>query len=159
MNQDFSGTQNPSTIVPTDRDKAVKQLNELLRGELSACETYRQALDKLSDYGQRAKLQDCLVSHEQRVAKVRQHITQIGCTPDTDSGPWGAFAKLVEGGAKIFGEGAAIGALEEGEDYGLKQYREAGELDQAVRDVVQRELLPAQIKTHATMSSLKKSLN
>ena len=55
-------------------------------------------------------------------------------SPTDDSGPWGAFARLVEGGAKMFGEKAAISALEEGEDHGLKLYRdEIGKLDFASR--------------------------
>ena len=159
MSETLSTVPLAATVTPVNRDKAVEELNDLLRGELSACETYRQALDKLSDYGQRQQLLDCLASHEARVSKLRQRISQLGGTPVTTSGTWGAFARLVEGGAKLFGESAAISALEEGEDYGLEQYREADDLDVATRDIVQRDLLPAQIKTHASISGLKKSFN
>src|SRR5690349_18063086 len=35
-------------------EDAVRQLNSLLRGEISACETYRMAIDKVSDGDQGA---------------------------------------------------------------------------------------------------------
>ena len=72
-----------------------------------------------------------------------------------DSGPWGTFAKAVEGGAKIFGTSAAISALEEGEDHGLSDYK--GDLSDLTPDMqrfITSEILPEQRETHATMSRL-----
>ena len=55
----------------------------------------------------------------------------------------GAFARLFEGGAKAFGDRAAIAALEEGEDHGLKLYRESfKKLDADARQLVEQDLLP-----------------
>ncbi len=76
------------------------------------------------------------------------------------SGAWGAFANLVEGSAKVFGEKAAISALEAGEDHGLKLYRDEMEkLDPTARSVIQSEVLPAQERTHHSMSTLKHSFH
>ena len=78
----------------------------------------------------------------------------------SDSGSWGAFARLVEGGAKTFGEKAAVAALEEGEDHGLKLYRDdLTKLDPASRQLVETDLLPAQERTHQSLSTLKHTLH
>jgi len=80
--------------------------------------------------------------------------------PADSSGPWGGFAKLVEGGAKVFGVKAALAALEEGEDHGKKLYREdLDKLDASTRSFVETELMPEQQQTHDLMSQLKHSVH
>jgi demethoxyubiquinone hydroxylase (CLK1/Coq7/Cat5 family) len=146
--------------MTTESQKVVDTLNSLLRGEISAVETYRQALTKLNHSGARPELEDCHRSHEHRMATLREHILRLGGVPADDSGAWGTFAKLVEGGAAAFGEKAALAALEEGEDHGLKLYREeVSKLDVSSRHLVEMALLPAQERTHRTMSTLKHTLH
>jgi uncharacterized protein (TIGR02284 family) len=142
-------------------DKNVDALNSLLRGEISAVETYDQALQKLNDDASiTSQLSDCRSSHEERVRLLRSEVTRLGGAPATGSGPWGTFAKLVEGGAKAFGKAAAIAALEEGEDHGLKQYRDdLQKLDSSTRSTVEQQLLAKQQQTHRAMSTLKKTLH
>ena len=141
-------------------DKTVDALNGFLRGEISAVETYRQAIEKLGRGSTWTQLEDCRRSHEQRAAKLRDQVERLGGEPAKGSGAWGAFARLVEGGAKAFGERAAVAALEEGEDHGLKLYRDDLEkLDTASRQLVEMDLLPAQERTHQFMSTLKRTLH
>jgi len=140
---------------PNERD--IDQLNSYLKGERSAVETYDQAIDKMDDHGVRVQLQQLRDSHQQRVQKLVQRISMLGGEPADDSGVWGAFAKLVEGGAKIFGKGAAIATLEEGEDHGKKDYsRDLDKLSPSTRQFVQSEIVPEQMRTHDAMSALKK---
>jgi len=140
--------------------KTVDTLNEFLRGELSAVETYRQALEKLGGTSHRTQLEEGRRSHEQRVAKLQEQVRRVGGQPSQGSGAWGAFARLVEGGAKVFGEAPAIAALEEGEDRGLKLYRgDLSGLDPVSRQFVQSDLLAAQEQTHRAMSTLKKTIS
>jgi hypothetical protein len=142
--------------MTSENQKVVDTLNGFLRGEISAVETYRQALVKLNHTSARPDLEDCHRSHEDRIPRLRAHITHLGGSPANGSGPWGTFAKLVEGGATVFGEKAAIAALEEGEDHGLKLYRdEMAKLDVASRQLIETSILPAQERTHRTMSTLK----
>ena len=138
----------------------VDHLNSFLRGEISAVETYRMALDKLDATNPaRAHLESCLQSHAERVVVLRDAIIQLGGNPAEGSGAWGAFAKAVEGGGKIFGDKGAIAALEEGEDHGLADYRrDLDDLDASARRLVESRLLPQQIQTHRTMSQLKKTM-
>ena len=144
------------------KKSSVDQLNSFLRGELSAVETYRMALDKLDATSpSRAQVEANLASHQDRVTALREAIMQLGGRPAETSGPWGVFAKAVEGTAKAFGDKAAIAALEEGEDHGLRDYK--GELDDDDLDIQSRalltsRLLPAQQATHDRMSALKHSM-
>ena len=143
-----------------DTKKSVDQLNSYLRGELSAVETYRLALEKIDDNDSaRATLQTCMESHRTRVSQIRQSILAVGGTPSDGSGAWGAFAKAVEGSATVFGDKAAIAALEAGEDRGLADYRvDTTKLDAVSRELVTSKLLPEQEQTHRNMSILKKQL-
>jgi demethoxyubiquinone hydroxylase (CLK1/Coq7/Cat5 family) len=141
-------------------NQVVDKLNEFLRGEMSAVETYRQALEKIESGGTRTQLEQCRRSHEERVNLLQRSITNVGGQPTATSGAWGSFAKLAEGGAKVFGEKAAIAALEEGEDHGLKLYRKDLEkLDASAQELVRTDLLPAQERTHRALSDLKHGLH
>jgi uncharacterized protein (TIGR02284 family) len=142
------------------QDQSVDVLNSFLRGEISAVETYRQALEKVTQPQVRTPLQECLQSHSQRVTLLSEQVRTLGGSPSTSSGVWGAFAKAVEGGAKAFGDKVAVAALEEGEDHGRNDYkRDIDKLDAASRQVVQTRIVPEQQRTHDTMSRLKKTLS
>lgn len=142
-------------------DKNVETLKSLLRGEMSAVETYDQAMQKLNDDAAIVQqLRRCRLSHEDRVSMLRGEVSRFGGQAPEGSGPWGAFAKLVEGGAKVFGKKAAIAALEEGEDHGLKQYRaDLAKLDASVRSTLEPRLLAEQEQTHRVMSDLKHTIH
>lgn len=135
-------------------------MNSFLRGELSAVETYDQALEKLADEPSIAGiLRECRDSHARRVSTLKREIARLGGEASDDSGIWGGFAKLVEGGAKAFGKKAAIAALEEGEDHGRDDYqRELRELGPEAREFVESKLLPEQLRTHDELSALKKRM-
>ncbi len=140
---------------------SIDQLNSFLRGELSAAETYRMAIEKLDiNSPARFELQDIMASHERRAIALRQAVISLGGTPSESSGPWGVLVKAIEGTARVFGDKAAIGILEEGEDHGLKDYKDGiddTDLDAHMRWLVAGQLMPEQEATHARMSALKKS--
>lgn len=107
-------------------NKTHDDLNKILRGELSATETYRQALDKIrGEYGQDARfaqLSQMLQDHEQAASQLRAMIQETGGTASNDSGAWGTWSKAVMGTAKLLGDKAALKALKEGEESGLKDW-------------------------------------
>ena len=126
--------------IETMTEKTAERIavfDSLLRGELSAVETYRQAYEKFP----LPALKELLASHGDSAVRIRQHIERNGGEGSKSSGPWGAFAKLVEGTAKVLGEAAAFKALKEGEEHGLKEYEEA--LPQNSLGSVCRELVTA----------------
>lgn len=110
-----------------ERTIAIDDLNKLLRDELSATETYRQALDKLGDeFGQDPRfrqLTQMLQDHEQAATQLRALIRQMGGEASNDSGAWGTWSNTVMGAARLLGDKAALKALKEGEESGLKDYR------------------------------------
>jgi uncharacterized protein (TIGR02284 family) len=128
----------------------VSVLNALLRGELAATETYQQAMAKVGNEPAAEDLGRIRDEHREAANTLRQHVHQQGGQPDQDSGAWGTFAKAVEGTAKLFGNAAALKALKEGEEHGLKSYEDAltdNRLPTELRTLIQSRLLP-QTRTH-----------
>ncbi len=111
--------------MATTIDTVTAALNSLLRGEMSAIETYRQAIEKMDNELGSDVLHMLRVEHRDAADALWHHIENHGGKPSEDSGPWGSFAKAVEGTAKLFGNVAALKALKEGEEHGLKDYEEA----------------------------------
>jgi uncharacterized protein (TIGR02284 family) len=139
--------------------KIIDQLNSFLRGEISAVETHKMAIEKLAKSTFVPVLRDTLASHKKRVGQLRDEITKLGGEPAEGSGAWGTFAKLFEGGAAAFGEKAAIAALEEGEDHGRNDYQSGlDEMTPPTREFV-AGLLGEQLKTHAAISNLKRTMS
>jgi hypothetical protein len=147
-----------NTTNMSKADATVDALNELLRGELSAVESYDRALPAVQDKpGLRVDLQECRASHELRVERIRRAILDRGGEPAHASGAWGAFAKAFSGGARHLGWKPVIFALEEGEDHGLAAYgEEMPRLVEEVRRLVETEIYPEQQHTHNVMSALRR---
>ena len=105
------------------------EMNKLLRSELSAVETYKQALGKEQQkFGHETEFQRLnaiLSEHQQAASQLSTQIQQLGGTPVQDSGAWGTWSKIVMGAATLLGDKAALKALKEGEESGLKEYEEA----------------------------------
>lgn len=146
-------------IADTKSNKNIDQLNSFLRGERSAVEAYRKALDQIEDSPVRAQLQACLESHQKRVETLVSRISALGGTPAEGSGAWGMVTNAAQAAAGAFSEKAAINVLETGEDHGLADYRrDINDLSVDLKGLVISELLPAQEFTHARMSELKHAL-
>jgi uncharacterized protein (TIGR02284 family) len=146
--------------MATPDQNVIAKLNSLLRVEISAVETYRQALEKISAPQARAQLEECEQNHQQRIDLLRSRITALGGTPSQDSGAWGTWAKLLQTGGNLLGEKTAVDALESGEDHGLREYRrELDSLDGDTRSWVEAQLLPQAERTHGRLSTLKRTLH
>lgn len=125
----------------------VSQLNELLKGEISATETYRQALEKVGDVPGASELRKNYTDHENAVATLRDLVMKNGGQPEISSGAWGAWAETVVGSAKLLGDKPALKALKEGEEHGHKEYQEALEnknVPTDIKDKIRSTFVPAQ---------------
>ncbi len=81
-----------------DRGEAVRQLNSLLRGEISAAETYRMAIEKIADgdaSGNVQVLRQMQEEHGRAAQELRERIRSLGGEPSDSSGAWGAWAQTV----------------------------------------------------------------
>lgn len=119
--------------------------NKLLRGELSAIETYSQAQEKFHNQPEEEVLVKIRSFHSSNANKLREHIVSMHGEPSADSGAWGTFAKAIEGSAKLLGESAALQALIAGEEHGINGYEEAlkdTEVMSEIKEVIRRDLIP-----------------
>ncbi len=134
----------------TTPEKVISNLNSLLRGEISAVETYNQAIIHLQDepINDLIANRDC---HRKRVDLISGNIRQHGGVPDATSGVWGSFTRMVERGAALISNKTVTAALEEGEDRGIAQYRKPGDLDPSSIQLIETVLLPRQLETHERM--------
>jgi hypothetical protein len=106
-------------------DTCINVCNSLLRGEISAVETYNQAIEKFAGSREAEMLDSFRNDHQKSVRELSEHVSEMGGVPEAESGAWGAFAKAVEGAAKLFGGSPAIKALIQGEEHGIREYEEA----------------------------------
>ena len=130
-----------------DTGEAVRQLNSLLRGEISAAETYRMAIDKVADSNapNAGLLREIQEEHGRAAQGIRDRIRELGGEPSDSSGAWGAWAKTVQGTMNLFGDASALKSLKEGEEHGLKDYQEGvDDIDMSSAELVQNQLIPAQ---------------
>lgn len=127
--------------------ESIDKLRSLLRGELSAVETYLQAIEKFDDDHVKNELQGMLDGHRRAVKQLGALVSERGGEPDTSSGPWGSWARLFTGAAKMVGPDTTLLALREGEDHGAKEYQEAlgdDDVDAECKDIIRSQFLPAQ---------------
>ncbi len=144
----------------TTTEACISACNKLLRGEISAIETNSQAIEKFFDSPESITLEQILADHQDSADALRDHISEMGGVADSESGPWGSFAKAVEGAAKLLGDSAALQALKEGEEHGISEYEEALEspdLMEDAKDTIRDTLLPRQLEHLAALNTLQAS--
>jgi hypothetical protein len=140
-------------------EQTIDTLNAFLRDEVAAVAAYEQALRRLGWSERTEELNACLRSHRKRVATLREQILQLGGLPTQSSGAWGAFTTLLDGAPASDDDRETISALEEGEDHGLKLYLDdVWKLDQESRKLIEREVLPEQMRTQDSLSDLRLTL-
>lgn len=131
-------------------------LNKILRGEISAVEAYDQVIEKFQAEPEAAHLRDIRAEHEDSVERLRALVRTEGHQPSEASGVWGGIVASVIRAAKLTGNETSLKALLSGEEHGLKQYREALEMDlfpeeeTAIRDI----LIPRQERHISGLSTL-----
>ena len=124
----------------------------LIRGELSASETYRRALEKLGEDPGSGELRR--IESEHRLAAQELMRLFPDFVPESGSGLWGSWARAVQTTAQAFGDAAAVLVLREGEAIGIRDYEKAladPALPSALRSFIESALLP---QTRAHMLAL-----
>jgi len=133
-----------------DNEDVCRQLNSFLRGEISAAETYRMAIEKAADSNSKRApdvglLREIQAEHGRAAQALRDRIRELGGEASDSSGAWGTWAKFTTGVANLFGDTSTLKALKEGEEHGLKDYEEGlDELDMTSAELVENQLIPAQ---------------
>jgi uncharacterized protein (TIGR02284 family) len=135
------------TTATVSAGKGIDQLNSMLRGEISAVETYTQAARRFENEraGDAALLREIELEHGRNAQLIREEVKRLGGEPDNASGAWGVWAKGIEAIATLLGEAATLKALKEGEEHGLRDYKDALEkMDGPAKELLVRRLIPAQ---------------
>lgn len=146
------------TKTKPDTNHCIEVCNQLLRGEISAVETYEQAMDKFSNEPQVAQLMKIRDEHNISIVNLRENICALGGTPNESSGAWGTFTTAIQGTANFLGENAAIHSLIEGESYGRGLYESALENEHVLpvsKNLICEALLPRIDKHLLSLNALK----
>jgi hypothetical protein len=128
----------------------VKLIEQLLKDELSAMETYQQALEKYQVSGGQFIANSLLPiygDHKSAASSLEGQIVKAGGTPFKSTGVWGSWAKILLEGASLIGKQSAVKVLLEGEKSGESGYQSAlnnSELSSELRTLIETKLLPAQ---------------
>lgn len=133
-------------------EHCIDACNSLLRGEISAVETYGQAIDKYAEEPEIAILIRIQSEHQKADELLRDNILEMHGVPQTESGAWGATAKAIQAAANFFGESSAIRSLQQGEELGQSAYEAALDDDQVLpecKTMIRDQLLPM-VNEHIT---------
>lgn len=120
------------------QDTHTFSLAHILRGEIAATESYKQVMEKVDHWPELACLKEFLADHNDAVDYWKIQMRQEYLEEETSSGPWGSVVEAFIGLGKMFGEKAALKALQEGEEHGLKEYNELLNQENLTIEQVQR---------------------
>jgi len=123
----------------------VKSLNAVIRGEISAVETYDQALARFGTECAAAELHHIRDEHEEAVDYLRGQVAEFCGDSDHGSSSWGVFAAAVTSTANAIGMATVLQALKEGELHGISQYESMlanDEVHAECKNIIRSRLLP-----------------
>lgn len=145
------------TETKPDNSHCIEVCNSLLRGEISAVETYGKAIERFASEVQVGELARIRAEHQRSVDALRENVLSMAGVPEIESGAWGVFANGVQSAANLFGDESALFSLKQGEEHGKNGYVAALE-DQSVmgtcKDLIQHTLLPRVSAHIATLEKL-----
>ena len=151
-------TTTSQNVLPSRRE-TIEQLRSFCRGEMAAVETYVTALTQTALGPFQDTLRRCMESHQERIRLLSAEIVRQGGKVPESAGPWGALVDSIEHVAAVFGAGAALAMLEEGEEHGLRDYRQdLSNVDLPARALMERRILPAQVETRRAIQSLRHAI-
>lgn len=134
------------------------QMDDLIRGEMAAVKTYDTVLADMKAGNEKNRLEAIRKDHQSAVDRLSKYVAgKPDLVEDTQSaGAWGGFATAWTKGAKLFGNEAALKALQVGEEHGIREYKEALEddsIDKNLKAQIKSEMIPKQEKHITTLKS------
>tara|TARA_R110002073_G_scaffold250311_1_gene413043 strand:+ start:78 stop:584 length:507 start_codon:yes stop_codon:yes gene_type:complete len=134
-----------------------KDLAEILRGEISAVEAYRQLEARLDSDPEIYRLRKFKMDHEKTVDFWKKEARINGEIPPSSSSIWGIVVKAFVGVSKIIGEEVALNALKKGEEHGLSTYNsmlESKTLTKFHKDTIRQKFIPMQMQHIESINAL-----
>jgi hypothetical protein len=142
--------------MPYPKD-APGSLYSLLRGELAATVTYREAMDVLGHAPGATDLRRIQEEHREAAHLLRVQIRVSGGQPEGSGGAWGGWTGLGEETARVFGPRVAAQALLQGEQSGVRGYEQAlrqDDLPAGCKSLILDQLLPHTREHVATLERI-----
>lgn len=139
----------------------IKVCNDLLQSELSAVETYHQAIEKYAEAPVAEELRRICLDHAHAAARLAVRVQDMGGEPASTAGAWGNFASSVRSTENLYGEESAIEWLQRGEEMARKHYQNALLDDDVITDakgVIREELLPSVIHHIVSLERLEEAV-
>jgi hypothetical protein len=126
-----------------------ESINEILRGEISAKESYEQIFEKIESEAEKNRLSEFKNEHLAAIDFWKNQAELQGAVSDKESGVWGKAVEAFIGTSKLFGNTIALKALKEGEEHGLNNYKDLlkrDDLTNLQKDQIKRQFIPMQEK-------------
>ena len=143
---------NQTSNMKATRNKVMMEndeIEEVIRGEISAAEAYEQVMESLKTDPEAQRLQSFHEDHLDAVDYWKEQSMKDNILDDDSSGIWGTAVKGFVGLSKLFGSTSALAALREGEEYGLKLYKDlvkSENLSEEQKEQISTHFIPLQEK-------------
>jgi len=135
----------------------IDMLNSLLRGQLSAVETYDQAVIRFEDPRLLADLQTIREEHIEAEILLREKVLQMGGEPVDTSGPWVTCTAAFSGETGATGPATALAALRQGEEHSINALEDSlkhENINLDCKNLIRTNLLPTGRKHVAELNRL-----
>jgi hypothetical protein len=147
---------------PLYQDWANPSLDEILRGEYAAIETYKECISYLKeDKFVSEALTELKDSHNSAVLYWKTHARISDKIPQENSGLWGVMVGGMLSLSKLGGPKACLSLLKEGEEHGLELYKKMlkdENIDRQQKADIKTVFIPNQKKHIQFLDNLMKAL-
>jgi CBS domain-containing protein len=141
---------------PRETFPAGDSLSSLIKDELAAAETYRQALETVRGHGAE-ELRRIESAHEEAALVLSERMKGFGGTPPVGTGLWGAWSKAIEDSDRFFGERAVLKLLKLGEEQAAADYARALKNEAVgpeLSELIAKTLMPKTLEHAAAIESI-----
>jgi hypothetical protein len=158
-------SSSPDLFEPLERDTlldptAQDRMGRLCAQELSAAQTYQQALTIAALSRHLGVLSRCYASHRGRAVALMERVVAFEGTASRSPGVWSPMKSILSTPVPIASERLVLGLLEQAEDEWLRNYQdELQNVSAADREFLSNRIVPAQEATHEAVGDLKRRLD
>ncbi len=132
-------------------------INEILRGEISASEAYQNIMEYFKNDPESRRLEGFKMDHDEAITYWKKEARVTGKVPASDSSLWGSVVEAFLNVSHLFGDKASLIALKTGEEHGLEKYcemLESKELTFEQKQKIRKYFIPKQQNHIRTIEAL-----
>lgn len=125
-------------------------INEIIRGEISAVEAYEQVLEQITHAPEEIKLKGFYNEHKESVEFWKDQLKGEHLITEESSGIWGLVVEAYVAASTVIGDKATLTAIKQGEEHGFATYvkmLESNILNNFQKKIISDKFIPRQ-KSH-----------